>query len=459
MAGIGFELNKIMAKGGYTSLFQAYAYAGLIGSGPWLIAVLSMGLLGLVLTGLGNMEAVRLFFVSISVIYGFTLVLTGPIQMVLTRYAADQQFSNRMDKIFPAYISSMAWIAPGFAALGLVLFVGLVPGPMLFRLSAALLTVLVAMIWITGVFLSALKNYHAVLFAFAGGCCVSFFSAWALAIRFGTGGVMLGITLGHAVLLLILGSAIFREIGRSEATADGLLPSFRKYWDLAVGGLFYNLGIWIDKFLYWWFDPGAEQIAGILYSSPVFDRVVFFSFLTIIPGMAVFLLKLETEFAGKNHAFYQHVLKKATLGQILELKQAMIEALRDGLALLLKIQGLTTGLLILSTDRILGLLGLGAVQGGVFQVSLVGAFLLMIFLAMQTILYYLDKRRDALACGVIFTLVNGGVTALGIQSGDRWFGFGFLAAAAAALLFSALRVNYHLRNIDYDTFTSQPMYR
>ena len=67
MAGIGFELNKIVQRRGYTSLLQAYAYAGLIGSGPWLMAVISLGLLGTIFTRWTHFGDVRLFFVSISV--------------------------------------------------------------------------------------------------------------------------------------------------------------------------------------------------------------------------------------------------------------------------------------------------------------------------------------------------------------------------------------------------------
>lgn len=152
MAGIGFELNKLLARQGYTSMIQAYTYAGLIGSGPWLIAVLSLSLLGMILTAGGVGQELRLLFVAVSLIYALTLVLTGPVQMVLTRYAADQHFTGQTEKIFPSFIFSLAWVAATFTALGLVLFVGFVPGPLLFRLSAALLTALVASVWVAGVF-------------------------------------------------------------------------------------------------------------------------------------------------------------------------------------------------------------------------------------------------------------------------------------------------------------------
>jgi uncharacterized membrane protein len=218
------------------------------------------------------------------------------------------------------------------------------------------------------------------------------------------------------------------------------------------------LGIWIDKFLYWWCDPGSQQLAGILYSSPIYDRVVCFSFLTIIPGMAVFLLKLETEFAFKHQLYYQHVLRKATLSQLLEHKAGMIEALRMGLIQMLKVQGVFTVVLIGLQDQVSALLGFGAVQTAVFQLSLIGVFLMVFFLALLTVLYYLDKRRQAMYCCIGFTLANALFTYLAILGGDRWIGLGFLLASGGAVLAAAFLVNRSLNNLDYDTFTSQSLY-
>lgn len=458
MAGIGFELNKILKRQGYTSLMQAYLYAALIGSGPWLIAVLALAMLGLVMTTSGNAADSRLFFVSISLIYGFTLMLTGPIQVVLTRYAADQQYTNQPHKIFPAFVFSLGWVSLAFSALGMIVFLGFVPGPPLFRLAAAMLMMLVAAIWVAGIFLTALKNYHQVLAGFAVGFVVSFAGAWGLSMMWGVSGAMLGFALGHAVLLACLCAAIYKEIGAPITEQPKLLPYFPKYWDLAVGGFLYNVGIWADKFLFWWFDPASEQVAGLLYASPIYDRVVYFSFLTIVPGMAVFLLKLETDFAVKNEAFYQHVLRKGTLAQIRQCRVEMIEALQDGFGLLLKVQGGVTLLLILCAEQVLNRLGLGAVQAGVFQISLIATFLLVVFMSLLMVLHYLDKRRDAMWCCIAFAATNFGVTWLTILAGERWFGFGFLAATAVGMVITASRVNHHLRNLEYDTFTSQPIY-
>ncbi len=458
MAGVGFELNKILNRQGYSSLLQAYGYAALIGSGPWLVSVFSLALLGIVLTGVGLTEQIRVFFVSVSIVYAFTLVFTGPIQMVLTRYSADQEYNRTPENIFPAFVYTLAWGSLFFALLGLIIFVKFVPAPPLFQLSAAMLMMLVGGIWIASIFLTAIKDYKQVLIGFLVGSLTSLFAAGMGGKWFGLSGAMIGFVFGHAALLLLLFSAIYKEVGNRDVGTPVFIGQLRKYYKLAIAGFCYNLGIWIDKFLFWWLDPSAQQVAGMLYASPVYDRVVYFTFLTIVPGMAVFLLKLETEFAVANESFFQHVLRKGTLAQITEKKRELIETLQDGLGLLIKVQGLVTVFLILAADDVLRWLGLFAIQTGIFQIALVGTFLLVIFMSLLMVLHYLDKQKDAMACCVLFVVANGLVTWFSILAGERWFGVGFLIAAGLGMITSAILVNFHVKNLEYDTFAPQPLY-
>ena len=39
MAGIGFELRKILKRDNLLSLLQAYSYAAVISSGPWILSI------------------------------------------------------------------------------------------------------------------------------------------------------------------------------------------------------------------------------------------------------------------------------------------------------------------------------------------------------------------------------------------------------------------------------------
>lgn len=458
MAGIGFELNKILAGDSYASVFKAYSFAAIIGSGAWIIAIVSLALLGFSFQIFDLLPERNLFFVSISFIYALTLVLTGPLQMVLVRYSADKMFVGEKSQIFPAYLMTMAVGSAVFAVIGAVLFVGFVEGPLLFRLTAAYLVANIAAIWITSIFLTALKSYYSVMAGFAIGSAIAVISSLLLAKSNGVSGAMLGFAFGYTILLLVLAAVVLFELGVSVAVPHGFIDSFKKYWDLALAGFLYNLGIWADKFLFWWFDPSSEQVGAILRASPIYDRVVYFAFLTIVPGMAIFLLRLETDFAVQNERYFQHVLNKGTLSQIRQIQAQLIESLRGGFMLLLKIQGLLTAVLVLTADKFLPFVGLTATQSGIFQISVIGVFLLVIFLAVLTVLHYLDRRREAMYSCLVFAVANTGITAATIIGGERWFGFGFFVAAAAGLFVAVHFLNNHLRQLNYHTFTSQPIY-
>lgn len=47
MAGIGFELRKLLKKDTLVGLLQAYTFAGIIGSGPWVLSILGILIIGL----------------------------------------------------------------------------------------------------------------------------------------------------------------------------------------------------------------------------------------------------------------------------------------------------------------------------------------------------------------------------------------------------------------------------
>ncbi len=47
MAGIGFELRKLLKSDSLVGLLQAYAYAGVISSGPWVLSIIGILVIGL----------------------------------------------------------------------------------------------------------------------------------------------------------------------------------------------------------------------------------------------------------------------------------------------------------------------------------------------------------------------------------------------------------------------------
>lgn len=458
MAGIGFQLTKLMAKRTFAGGLQAYGFAALIGSGPWVLSMVTLALLGLVVNRTGAARELDLFFVAVTHIFAFSLVTTGPLQLLLSRYSADRLYANHEEDVFPSFLGGLTVTLALNALIGLVFFFGFVPASPLFQLSAAGVLMVVSAIWIGAVYLSAVKDYTAVIQCFALGYAVSFAAGWSLSALYGVAGTMTGFLFGQLVLLLAIINVIYREYGIHSPPSFAFLGYFKKHRALAACGLVYNLGIWIDKPLHWWLSPHGFQVSGALFASPLYDQAVFLSFLSVAPGMAVFLLTLETTFANRYSEFFRLVVAKGRLREIVQTKAEMLDALRDGLARLLKFQGGVTLALVLAADRLLQALGLGAVQTLVFQVTLVGVCLLVLFLALLTVLFYLDRLRSALLACSVFAFTNLTVTLAGLMADERWYGLGFTVAAAAGALTAGALANRALHRLEFETFTSQPIY-
>ena len=155
MAGIGFQLTKLMQKRTLAGSVHAYGFAALIGSGPWVLSMVTLALLGVVLQRAGAARELDLFFVAVTHLFAFSLVTTGPLQLLLSRYAADAVFSRQDEKVFPSLLGALTVTLPVNAALGLVFFVGFVPASPLFQVAAAGVLAVVSAIWIAAIYVTA----------------------------------------------------------------------------------------------------------------------------------------------------------------------------------------------------------------------------------------------------------------------------------------------------------------
>lgn len=455
MAGIGFQLRKLTAARTFSGIISAYASAAAISAGPWIISIIALMILTSLLHKILPGDQIRLFTSSVTHVYAFALILTGPIQIILTRYVADRISLHQEERIYPGFKGGVLLTSLLSALLGWAFFMRLVPSEPLFQVCAAALLVYVACIFVAGVFLSTLRRYGGVVLAFALGYGVGVLASWKLAVTHGVIGAMAGLLLGHIVLFMVLALRIRAELGAGKGASLAFVRGFFKFPDLMLCGLFYNLGIWIDKFLFWWLSQSNIQVAGALHAAPDYDLAIYLSLLSIAPGMAVFILQVETDFAEKFQAYFDAVNQGRTLREITLARHDLIYSLRDGFARLVKVQGVATGVLVLYAHELSAFFHVSFVQIGIFRITLFGTFLLVVFLAMLTVLFYFNDRKGALLCAAVFALANGVLSAATVMQNEAWYGFGFVVAAGLALFIAAIRVNNRLDHLEYHTFQMQ----
>lgn len=88
-----------------------------------------------------------------------------------------------------------------------------------------------------------------------------------------------------------------------------MLTYFLKYWELALIGMLFNLAIWVDKIMFW-FAPDSRMVVPYLRTHDMYEGPIFFAYLTIVPTLAIFLVKIETKFYEHYHDYFAKIISK-----------------------------------------------------------------------------------------------------------------------------------------------------
>jgi len=302
--------------------------------------------------------------------------------------------------------------------------------------------------------LTGLRRHGPVLFSFGIGYFVMLALCPILA-RYGELGLLVAFVAGQASVLLVGLRAVSNELGFSEPIAWGCLQKQALRVDLLAVGLFYNLGIWADKLVFWLNPSTSRHVAGFFRASDVYDLPVFLAYLTIVPGMAVFLVRIETDFAERNTAFYAAIRDGAPLSRIAPLLDAMVDAVRRALADIGRTQLLTLLLCLLAGPSLLSAFGISSLHLPLFYVDVVGVLLQVLLLTLISVFFYLDRCRLVAKLTSLFSVTNALATWGSYELGPRYYGWGFVLAAAVTLSVALTELNRTLRFLVRDTFMLQ----
>ena len=103
MAGIGFKLRAYTQEGTIGGLFRGYYHAMLVAAGPWLLTVFTLVAIQYFMRA--QLVETRTFLETIIYIYSWTLITTAPIQLVATRYLADQLDAQKLSTHMPCLVT------------------------------------------------------------------------------------------------------------------------------------------------------------------------------------------------------------------------------------------------------------------------------------------------------------------------------------------------------------------
>lgn len=457
MAGIGFELRHLLRKNTLTGLLQAYAYAGVIGSGPWVFSIVGILLVGVFsVSVVAPAVLVTQFQTSVTYLVASSLILSGAVQLAFTRFISDQLFMRRDESVLPNLHGLLLIVVAVASLLGtLALFVALPGQSLLYRVLMLAGFTLMCVVWVVTVLLSGLKHYRAITALF--GCAYAFIVLLALPLRYwGLEGLLASFVIGHILLLGGMWYIVLRSFALQKRwIAFDFMERSLIFPSLMAVGVLYNLGVWVDKFMFWYYPPTSQAIIGGLRASLIYDMPVFLSYLSIIPGMAVFLVRIETDFVEYYDKFFDAVRSGGSLEYIESMRDEMVYAIQAGLGEIAKVQTLAILVTLVAGPALLQMLGISQLYLPLLYVQVVGAGLQVGVMAVLNVFFYLDERRIVLVLCVLLVVLNVVFTGISLALGAAFFGYGFCLAMLVTLCVGLYLLSRELDRLEYKTFMLQ----
>lgn len=456
MAGIGFEIRRILRRESFLNLLEAYGLAGIISSGPWVLSVLGVMLIGIISINLTEPDILIIqFLVSVTYLMASSLVLSGIFQHVFTRWVADRLYSRQNGLILPN-LMGLIWVTTLLALLigGAVAGLWLRDTGLLYRLLMIANFVVLCNLWLVTIFLSSMKSYRRIVILFALGYATAVVTSTQLA-PWGLEGLLGGILLGHSLLFFSFFYTIIRQYPGNSFIAFDFLQRSQIYPSLIFTGLLFNAAVWADKFIFWFHPDTSQQVIASLRASVIYDLPIFLAYLSIIPGMAVFLVRMEADFAEAYDRFYTAVREGDTLERINRFRDEMVIIARNGIYEIFKVQGLTVIVLFLWGPEILAAIGISPLYLPLFQIDLVAVAIQLLLLAIQNVLFYLDARGINVTLCVLFFVSNIVFTLITIGLGASFYGYGFAGAALISALTGLFLLSRKFDRLEYETFMLQ----
>ena len=455
MAGIGFELRSMIdQRQGFVAKVRAYACAGLISSGPWLMTILTLTLLNLAAPYLGGNSDFSMFRALVTYSFAFSLIIVGAGQMAFTRRVADLLYSHKYERVLPAFAATMLITGLVHAAIGTAFTYAAGFTPALACVAVSLFTI-IGMTWLALIWLSVTRQYDDVLRAYIYGTLVAMAGMVLLSLDNAVVGILGAYTAGQAFTLMLLVRTILRGMESGGGRDFGIFGSLFQFPRLVLFGLFYNVAIWVDKMVFW-FGDGVGPHPWVQYH-PLYDTCSFLAYLTVVPALAVNLIRLETSFYEHYRAYYSAILGGTPLSVIEDKRQRMFENMRESTIRLIRVQGAITIAVIIFAPVIIKFLELPEIGTRVFRLTCLGAFFHVLLLTTVLMQLYFDLRKQAMATAAIFLLLNGGLAWWSVGRGIETYGIGYSIASFLSLLLGYTLLHRALERLDYLTFTNQPI--
>lgn len=458
MAGIGFELKKLFRRDGILSTIVGGAYATVVTVGPTIMVIIALNLMYMLLPYADvGYRAKELLSATILYVFIFALLLSGPFNILLSRYIADMVFEERYEMISSAIEYGGFGVAIGVAVLGI---------PFGFRMyyvgHFSITYILMSYMFFAGLtfsfylmtFVTLLKEYRKIAGIFFVGLALGIISAIMVNTFIGispTKAILFGLMLGFNLIAVFLFVVIRRTFPDHKGEPKELFLYTKKNMKLVAANFLYLLGLYIHNFVFWAKSEYRIEISNVFVCASVYDEATYLGMLSCISFLVIFVVNVETKF----HTAYQNYCQ-AIIGaggeDIDKCKEKMIRVLREELVHIIQIQFVVIIIVFLAAMIIIPRMGMDGSIMAIFPVLSVGYFLIYLVQGMMIFLFYLDDEPGALLTGALFAVGIFVGSMVSVHWSPELCGMGVVFGGAVGFTFVYFRLRYMLIHLDEHIF-------
>lgn len=453
MAGIGFRLKKLFGKKGVLSLCRAYGYAGIICAGPMILGVILLAGMALIarIAGMGRHDR-ELLNCMLTYSLLVSLTVTSWFNMVVTRYTSDMLYEEKTEKIMPSFYGSCSimLVVGGIAYAVFLLFSGVA---LKYQILCLWFSLILIVVWTEMVYLTALKDYKAIVLALCISLMIGFLLALILVMA-GWGSIvslMLCVIAAYGVLMIWYYKLLLDYFPKSDGSRFSFLRWMDKYRSLTLIGGFVNIGLFAHLVIMY-FGPLQVQVEGLFYGAPMHDVPALFAFFSILITTVNFVTSVEVRFYPKYRNYYSLFNDNGAIRDIEQAETEMLSVLKRELTFSGHKQLVCTILFVVFGSFFLEWMPMGFSDAaiGIFRFMCAGYGTYAIANSIMLILLYFEDYTGALLGTAGFALVSVLGTIVQILfSPVTFYGLGFLAGGVVFYFIVWLRLEWYVKRLSY----------
>lgn len=454
MAGIGFELKRLFNKDGIIHSVFAGLYATVVTIGPTIMVILTINLMYFLLPYI-NIAWKQREILSSTILYVFifSLIVSSPVNIILSRFCADKIYMEDFESILPALDMGNLILAVLTAVTGVPFGYA-----MHFKGGFSPEYILVSYLFYTGLvftfycmtFITLLKEYRKITYSFLFSLLFGVLFSWAAVFWFGfavVNAILYGLAISFNLIAVLLMVKLRKTFKKHNANNREILKYFKKHWKLFLANTFYTMGIYSHNCIFWFFSSYQVIVAKVFWSAPVYDVVTYLAMLSNLSILVIFVVNVETKFHTAYKAYCESVIGAAGK-DIIKAKNKMIEVLRRELLYIIQTQmiiNICIFVLVVAFASNLGIAGRVLTMYPVMSVAYMIIYLLQSLMIFQ---FYLDDAPGALFVSLVFlsgTIVG---SLLSVKFTAVFAGAGVLLGAFLGFSTAFFRIRHKLIHLD-----------